>query len=250
MKYLQLFEEFKIKKFKKIWHSLDANEDDYADWYPGAGVGKVTGAIQRKSDNPLKKTFKKLMKRILDSFNLPDTEVRYLNAGQYGMAFLVGGDKIIKITSDQGEAKIAKSLINRNIPKCVEYYDVVKLKNGLFAILMQKADPLTQEEEDLISDLIDNFNDEDYAKNAAKRGLKHHYSKGSLEDIAENHGITIDNVKEYAKKLRAIYKSFKKHKISTQDLHTGNMGYVGDDLVHFDIMSNTSPSDLSKITKL
>ena len=251
MRYLRIFEEFEIKRFKKIKRERSLGSKSNASWYPGAGLDKVTSKVEENSTKSLKKSLNKLMRNILRRFELTGSKVKYLNSGSYGMAFIVDHDKVIKITSDKGEAKIAKSLIGRDVPRCVEYYGVIEIfpgKEKLFAILMQKADPLSKEEEDLLQEIDDKFDMLDVEYEEGEEEFE--FDKKVLTKIATNHGISIENVEEYCIKLIQIYKSFKEHDIATDDLHTGNMGYVGDDLVHFDIMGNTSFVDLSKISKI
>ena len=68
-----------------------------------------------------------------------------MNAGAFGMAFIADGDKIIKLTSNRDEAAEVKGLIDKKVPGCIEYYDIVYSKKfDIWAILMQRTESLTK----------------------------------------------------------------------------------------------------------
>jgi hypothetical protein len=151
------------------------------------------------------------------------------------MAFVVGDDKIIKLTSNKSEAMVAKSLIDKQIPHCVNYYDIVYIKRyNIYAILMDKADKLSPDEKKVIGKLSDSvvlMNDFDRLRK-------------KFSDISES------KLKRIYKDFREMYKSLKDSKVSIQDLHEGNIGYIKDKMVHFDIMGDTKKKDIEKISKI
>ena len=229
MRYLNLFEEFKIKKTKKIYKHLDKGK---------GGVERILGNISDDTylpdiDDEHIDLLSIVLKSVTKRFGLK-SNVKYINSGTFGMAFVVD-DKIIKLTSNKSEAMVAKSLIGRKIPHCVNYYDIVYIKRyNIYAILMDKAEKLSPTEKGVVGKLSDSvviMNDYDKLKK-------------KFSDISDS------KLKKIYKDFREMYKSLKDNNISIQDLHEGNIGYINDKMVHFDIMGDTKKKDIEKISKI
>lgn len=226
MNYLKTFEAFKsVKKTGKI----------IRHWRKGrGGVTSVMGNISDKDAN-----LNDLMEKLVKRFNVE--KVKYMNAGAFGMAFIADGDKIIKLTSNRSEAAEVKSLIGKEMPGCVEYYDIVYSKKfDIWAILMQKSESLTKKEEKIFSFLF-GYNVE-------------LIDKDRINDIRkEMSGITItkSELRSYVEEIVNLKNKLESNEISTHDLHVGNMGRVDGELVHFDIMSEyTGVNELNKVSKI
>jgi len=234
MNYLQAFEGFKgVKKSSKI----------KKHWKSGrGGVTSVMGNISDKDAN-----LHDLMKKLVKRFKVE--KVKYMNAGAFGMAFIADGDKIIKLTSNRSEAAEVKGLIDKKVPGCIEYYDIVYSKNfDIWAILMQRTESLTKKEKEIFNLLIDNgfdnFDEEDL-----DRGQN--FTKNQISDIASQLGLSKKGLMSFIKELVELKDKLESNDISTNDLHSGNMGRLNGELVHFDIMSSyTGENDLNKISKI
>jgi len=231
MKYLLLFEELKIKKTKKIFRHLDDGKggaeailgtiDDTNDIT--AGEGGTDDTIGFLGD---------ILKRLVKRFGLK-TKVKYIDSGSFGMAFGVGDNKVIKLTSNKGEAMIAKDMLGKKIPHCVNYYDVVVVKGyGVYAILMDRAEMFDSDTEEVVDTMVD--------MNISQCTLKE-VKKRSGSDLGDN------KIKKIVDDYIKMYKALTKNKVSLQDLHTGNMGYLDGKMVHFDMMGSSSYRDISKI---
>jgi len=231
MKYLLLFEELKIKKTKKIYKHLDSGKggtyailntiDDFNDMTgSGGGNDDIIGFLGE------------ILKNLVKRFGLK-TKVKYINSGSFGMAFGVGSNKVIKLTSEKGEALIAKNMLGKNIPNCVNYYDVVLVKGyGVYAILMDRAEMFDEATEKIV-DKMTNMNIAQCTLKEVKRRTNTELNDKKVQKIVD----------DYVK----MYKSLTKSKVSIQDLHTGNMGYLDGKMVHFDMMGDSSYRDISKI---
>jgi len=242
MNYLKTFESFKsVKKSGKI----------IRHWKKGrGGVTSVMGNISDKDAN-----LNNLMEKLVKRFKVE--KVKYMNAGAFGMAFIADGDKIIKLTSNADEAAEVKGLIGKIIPGCVEYYDIVYSKKfDIWAILMQKSESLTKKEEKIFSLLIEypftdieNINQDSLFKNPTFDNLT--LKKLHKQCNSEIGNISKSEFKSYIKEYIELHHKLDKNEISTNDLHTGNMGRLNGELVHFDIMSGyTGENDLKKISKI
>lgn len=230
MRYLNLFEEFKIKKTKKIYKHLDKGK---------GGVERILGNISDDTylpdiDDEHIDLLGIVLKSVTKRFGLK-SNIKYINSGTFGMAFVVGDNRIIKLTSNKSEAMTAKSLIGRKIPHCVNYYDIVYIKRyNIYAILMDKAEKLSPDEKKVVSKLSDSailMNDFDKLKK-------------KFSDISDS------KLKRIYNDFRDMYKSLKDNRVSIQDLHEGNVGYIKDKMVHFDIMGDTKKKDIEKISKI
>ena len=225
MNYLQTFEGFegvkKTKKIKKHWRS------------DRGGVSSVMGSITNKNAN-----LNDLMKKLVKRFKIE--KVKYMNAGAFGMAFIADVDKIIKLTSNRDEAAEAKDLIDKKVPGCIEYYDIVYSKKfDIWAILMQKCENLSKKEEKIFSLLLDTgFHNDDFDKDL-------------ISDIASILKLSKEELMSFSKELSELIDKLEENEISIGDLHTGNMGRLDDELVHFDIMGGfTGENELNKISKI
>jgi len=153
------------------------------------------------------------------------------------MAFAVGDNKVIKLTSNRGEAGIANGLLGKKIPHCVNYYDVVLIKGyNVYAILMDKAEMFDKKTKEVVEVLTD-INVSQCELKRVKRSLR---EAGDIKLSDKKIQKIID---DYVK----MYKSLTKSGVSLQDLHSENMGYLGDKMVHFDMMGSSSYRDISKV---
>src|ERR1017187_2354178 len=134
MKYLNLFEEFKIRKLQKVSRQIGADKH--------GGIKEVVKKFKKKPHNPI---LEDILESLVTKFKLKG-KVKYLNSGSFGMAFAID-DKVIKLTSSKSEALVAKKLIPEKISHCINYYNVVYMKKyKIYAILMDRADKLTRNE--------------------------------------------------------------------------------------------------------
>lgn len=235
---IRIFEKF--KNLKKVYRDIDKSKE---------GIDSISNKIstkfssrQKSDSDPLKK-LKKIVNKISKSLGCK-SEVRYMNSGSYGMAFSVD-DKVIKLTSDKGEAMIAKKLVNKNIPNTVRYYKVKKIQEyEIWAILMDKAESFTKEEKKII-EIID-----ECAYYDSPKKIKNELDESYIEakEQIEYRKLSVKLFKKMWNDYKNMCISLIKNGISMDDLHPGNIGYLGDEMVHFDIMYQTSLEDISKLS--
>jgi hypothetical protein len=249
MKYLNLFEEFKIRKLQKVSRQIGADEH--------SGIKEVVKKF-KKPHNPI---LEDIIESLVDKFKLKG-KVKYLNSGSFGMAFAID-DKVIKLTSSKSEALVAKKLIPEKIPHCINYYNVVYMKRyRIYAILMDRADKLTRNEK-IVIDILCNLGG-DFGKNAlggfgkySKKNNAHTLGDVNLkEEIQLYQRETGKKVNISDKEIKKIFNDYIKMRISlenngisTQDIHEGNVGYFKGKMVHFDIMDDSKNKDIDKISK-
>ena len=228
MKHIKLFEEFKVKKTSRIKKHIDIGKP---------GTKSVTRSIGYKNDKDI---LEDIMETLVKRFKLDVNKVKYLDSGMFGMAFIVGGDKIIKLTSSSDEALNVKKLIGKNIPHVVNYYDIVYIKKyGIYAILMDRAKNLSEIERDVVDYVSDGY---------GIPGIKHLFKR--FEERTGSCAVSKSIIKKIYDDCVEMKKSLKKSKVSIQDLHAGNVGYLNDKMVHFDIMGHDNNTDNNKISKL
>lgn len=222
MKFVKLFEEYKISKSKKIFKHKDKG-----------GVSSTIGELtNKKTTNALEDIIESLVKR----FNIKG-KVKYINSGTFGMAFVIK-DKVIKLTSNKSEANIAKGLIGENIPNCVKYYDIIYLSDyKIWAILMDKAEKLSKQEKSVVEILTSSF---------AYTLSDFNKVKDKMSDIK----ISDDKLKKLWEDYMQMYSSLNDNNISLNDLHEDNIGYLNGTMVHFDIMGGSSTDVVGKISKI
>lgn len=220
MRFIKLFEKFKGRK--RVYRDHDKGKE---------GISEISGRIDPKFvevKDPID-TLKVIIEKICKEMGLVD-KVRYLNAGSYGMAFKVGS-KVIKLTSNRSEAKMAKDLIGKKIPNVINYYKIKWVrKYEIWAILMDLVDTPTKGDKKIL-DIFDYC--EDWSE---------------VVDEIEDRNISKSEAKSLWREYQKLKKSLEKSGIPMDDLHSGNIGRLGGELVHFDIMPETGKDEISKLS--
>ncbi len=255
MKYLSLFEEFKIKKSKRI-HKHFGHMDK-------TGSTVVAKKIEGEDyENSKLDLLGDVMKSLTKRFKLK-SNVKYIDSGSFGMAF-VSGNKVIKLTSSKSEANVAYKLIGKKTPHCVHYYDIVFIERyGIYAILMDKAEHLTKMEIDIVEILLD-FGSSIAWKPAKDmfKDLKVMIKQKSIPN--GDYGLSKDSRSRFKSVLKVpdgklkkifndyvdMYKALLANNISISDLHGANIGYLDGKMVHYDIMDRSNGRDIKKISNI
>jgi hypothetical protein len=95
--------------------------------------------------------------------------VKYISSGSFGDAFEIkqnGIDRVLKITTDREEAKIANTLKGKDLPGIVKFHDVKRIKSKdlkrfeNYLIIMDKVDPISNKRtlsqiKSIISKIVD-----------------------------------------------------------------------------------------------
>ena len=108
------------------------------------------GILEEESRSILQQ-FRDDVERIL---SVDVDRLKPMGVGTRGIAFDTG-DKILKITRDEKEAMISSALIGNNNESLTRYYDVVQFGDtGVYGILQEKLEPLSQQEVKDINDAL------------------------------------------------------------------------------------------------
>jgi hypothetical protein len=222
-KEILLFEEFRLRKTKKI-------KTDILD-HTKMGIHNVLSNLETI------KKLERVLSKLKDKFGIKG-KIKYLNSGMTGMAFECG-DYVIKLTSNPKEIKQVKSLVGKKIPNCINYHQIVEFpKLGVYGILMDKCVPLNKEQGDFIWDVICTIDANELGFGNISWG-EYVALSGYVKGMVYNKKLFYD--------FKKMCKSLVKNGISLADLHDGNIGYIGDEMVHYDIMTETSNEDISKV---
>lgn len=176
----------------------------------------------------------------------------YKNSGSFGWVYETKSGKILKLTSDPAEIRIAYKLTkNKNwFQYIINYYNVGKTNKfyddrSLYYILMDKVYPIDGEEAEVINlvyqDLIQY--DTNYYENIMNKKMVDNAIRGcySFEE------------KKLARSLHKhivnIVKELKSHKIKETDFHAGNIGWDKDrtKLILYDLGGHVNMDELDKI---
>lgn len=197
-----------------------------------------------------KKTISKLdefLNSVKKRFGVKD--IKYKDCGAFGMAFVCDGDKVLKITEQESEAVECKKLCEEEVKGCVKYYDIVRSKKwGVWIVLMQRADELSEVDSKLIEYTMDFVSDSDWNEDKSKslKKIRDQYQKN------ENVSISKQKVEEVVSEYFNLRKSLKEAGVSVDDAHPGNLGRIKGKLVLFDPMSNAVSGEnfLKRISKI
>lgn len=229
MKYISTFERYGLDNPKSAKKDVKSGSGGAKKVFSGLGKKVIKKKLKKKVIKKSLKELKGILVELKDRFKkFVDVDtIEYLKDGSFGMAFSAG-DKVIKITTNQNEYLTAMSLIGRKLKGCVKYYDVYPIeKYKVIAILMDKADNLTKDEEDIL-DMFDQWTDPVNRRNNIDDILNGLVMTGTE--------ITMTKLKWYLKKYEELVSTLEDQDISTRDLHSGNIGWIKGKLVHFDIM--------------
>jgi hypothetical protein len=109
----------------------------------------------------------------LSKFGIDDEKLDYLGSGDYGTAYSVGNNKVLKITSSKSEYELAKQIMNGNFKHIVKIYAVEKINNDYFILqeeliiksnIEDKWNEMMNmlQSQDLPVQYIDNFDEDEY----------------------------------------------------------------------------------------
>ncbi len=226
MKNIKLFEEF--KKAKKIYKDHDKGKD---------GIHEISKKINPKYRVELSnikgavRSLKKVMRNVTSEMGIKG-RISYLDAGMWGMAFKIK-NRVIKLTANEEEVNTAKSMINKKTKYTIQYYMVTWIKKyEIWAILMDLADPISEAERVII----------DTAQSCLDK-------EELMEEIKE-YNISKTKASDIWDQLKELEEGLNKAGIPIADLHSGNIGYFEDRLVHFDMMPETGKEEVSALTRI
>ncbi len=221
--------------------------------------------IETGTDQVLSAFRDKLAKKGIDVRSL-----KKLGTGTMGVAYDMGGGKVLKITADVREAKASSLVAGKDIPNIVRVFDIWKFPGAdWYGLVIEKLTPLSPQEEKQLTDAVVNTgfpvflhraNDDwnEAMKLLAQAAVKKFYStayaqfpnaattqggQGTRDPrvqkfVKTNLDKTVQEfdriTKEY--KMRSLFKSLKSLGIQYYDFHGGNYGRRADGtLVLFDL---------------
>lgn len=150
-------------------------------------------------------------------------------------------DKIVKFTSDEDDAKAARKLMGARHPNLVRIFDVAKIDALNYAITAERLEPLTKAER---ADLkfsagwLQNYA-EQYGEDGAFEGYAG-VADLALDqcDLAEREGDlpegSLKDCRRWLPKMQPALAQMDQAGFRTDDLHEGNWGWRGKELVFLD----------------
>jgi hypothetical protein len=177
-------------------------------------------------------------------------KIKYVDQGHFGMAFDVGNNKVLKLTSNENEIRGIRKVLNKDIPGVVKYYDIKHYpQSNVYAILMDKVKPLSKKEETIYtviyyemanhsdSDFWDNYDDTDEdIREEFIEELIDRLESPRPEDELPSFKIDEYDLVNYIDTYRELLKTLESNNVPTEDLHGGNIGRKDNKLIHFDVM--------------
>jgi hypothetical protein len=107
---------------------------------------------------------KEIVKDLSNKFGI--SRISYAGRGLNGIAFVVDGTKILKLTQDEDEIKGIEKIVGKEIPGIVNYYGYEYYPEyNIYGILMDKANPISKIEKDIYTTMFyegANYSDSDF----------------------------------------------------------------------------------------
>ena len=158
----------------------------------------------------------------------------YVGSGEFGSAYYMPGDRILKITTSKDEAGIANSIKGKSLSNIVDVYDVKTVKdkneNVYYAILMEELDT-DSSIEDLFHQMMNIVDEMGYDIN--------HTHMIDFEDLEEQGGYYDEDLKEFVSQFDDVVLQNTKMGIYNRDYQPDNLGYKKNgNLASFDMMDD------------
>lgn len=176
--------------------------------------------------------------------------LKFIGMGDYGMAYDVNGNKVLKITTDENEYKIANYLRGKNTKYLIEIYDVRKISDdktnsALYSIVMDKVEKLNITEKEFITALNSYFFYE--SKLDIYQFMNLYDTDEKLYKFMSDNWVFNRFLTNFGGMINILHDIFhikleaKKYGIECRDLRSDNVGWkndkMGRHLVFFDIGS-------------
>jgi len=173
----------------------------------------------------------------------------FVGMGDYGIAYDVGNEKVLKITTDKNEYEISNYLRTKNTTYLIDIYDVRKIgETGLYSIVMDKVEKLTSFEK-IFLDKLNGFlynkkmNILDIFSTYDNEDKMRYFLVNEISDKPEpSYSANFSVLLKLISDLVYIKLEARKYKIICCDLRAANVGWknndsIGKHLVFFDIGS-------------
>lgn len=255
-------ENLKIKKFRKeaekqstkgfsagTGGGYQAVRDIISTGQPEIKLHKYDATIDKrlgKTKEQRKEGYKRLKMAIpiiAEALGIDAGDIEFTGSGSYGIAFTVD-NKVIKITTDESEARTAHYLMGHEYSHLIKYYDVKRIGNlEVYAILMDRVETLSEKEKKIVSSIADEYGEtiSDFLEN---------YENVDVGEL-DRQGYKRDYV-NILNQLSIIFQQLSKIGIMDDytDVHINNLGWKGDTLVHYDIRGVSDAPAIKQIAKI
>jgi hypothetical protein len=240
---------------------------------PAPAAPQLTGDLAKDSKSILDANKDKLAKKGINVDSL-----KQVGVGTQGVAYDMG-DKILKVTKDAREAKTSSVVAGKNLPNIIQIFDIWKFPGvDWFGLILEKVEPLSQQEADALSAAVTNTKFPLYLHqagddwNKAMQMLAQQSMQGLVKQAytqfpnanpqAGGAGMQDPQVQQFVRagaqkaiqdfdsltkqyKMRSLFKSLKSLGIQYYDFHGGNYGKRPDGtIVLFDLGLSRSPGAL------
>jgi len=158
--------------------------------------------------------------------NIDEDEMHWLGSGDFGDAYEIGNNKVLKITKSKEEFDIAKKLINQKFDGFVDYFDAEEINNE-YMIIMEMLDTPSSIE-DTFSELQSILDEQ---------GIPITY----IDQYLDTDELDLDDdMVSFISDIEDVVRSYRKMGIETGDIRSENLGYdKHNKLKAFDIFERT-----------
>lgn len=145
--------------------------------------------------------------------NINEDEMQWLGSGDFGNAYYIGNNKVLKITNSKKEYDLAKKIMpkNKELSGFVDYYDAEKINNEYMIIMeMLKTDPKIENDFYELENIL------------SKQSLPIVY----IDQYLDTDELDLDNnMLNFINNIEDIVRSYKKLGVLAADIHPDNLGY-------------------------
>jgi len=235
-------------------------------------INEATSLDKAGGDDAFDATLKANQENLQKLKSIDVSKLRKLGAGTKGIAYDVGGGKVLKVTSDHTEAQASHSITGDTLNNVVKIFDVfkfgkVKSNDTLYGIVQEKLAPLSSTEQKEIVELF-NFIDassklltsiatetwdqfvnklyseiEDDVTKELGVDPKSPAGENKIRKVAANkHAAIVGKLKKY--NIHGMISDLRKSNIQFADYHEGNVMKRGSEYVINDLgMSKSQGGD-------
>lgn len=188
----------------------------------------VTGyKLLFESDSILESNDISISDEFLVQHDMSEDDVHYMGSGEFGSAYSIGNDKVLKITTSKSEAELAHQIMNGNFSSFVKIYSVDPSDDGNYYIIQEE---LTED-----SNLENTWYCVTDALESQGLGVQE-VGNFDEDEYIEQGGELSDETTELMSALYGIVYDYNRLGVVASDIKADNMGRASDGTIKaFDI---------------
>jgi cytidyltransferase-like protein len=216
-----------------------------------SGTNAFDSALKDDSNDDMFAAVLKSTRKALLKKNIDIDKLKELGEGSKGIAYDIGDGRVLKVTTDETEARASMHILNKNTEYVCRIFDVFRFKElDLFGIIQEKLEKLTgNEKKELEFAMEDQIMLVGRAWKYEERAIRYKIEDYAYEAEEKGHEVSpkaaeLDKALIIAKKYNVpeMVDEVRSNGIIFKDYHSGNIMKRGNRYVLIDLGYSVSPA--------